>query len=84
MSYTALTMSKKNVMATIVDSHNVNRVLKKVEKKESGISYSYVGKKEYLRIVGIGDTLFITDEKSFCIIILLLTNKGITRASPIH
>ena len=35
LSYTALQMSMRNAMAMIADLHNVNRVLKKVEMKES-------------------------------------------------
>ena len=73
----------KNAMATIADLHNVNRVLKKVEMKESGINYGYVGKKEDLRIVGIGDVLFKTSEKAVGGVVLLLASKDMKRASPI-
>ena len=45
LSYKALTMSKKNATATIADLHNVNIVLKKVEIKESGVSYVMLTRK---------------------------------------
>ena len=83
LSYTTLQVSMKNAMATIADLHNVNRVLKKVEMKESGINYWYVGKKEDLRIVGIGDVLFKTSEKAVGGVVLLLASKDMKRASPI-
>ena len=64
LSYTALMMSKKNAKIMIVDLDNVSRVLKKVELKESGVSYECIGKKEDLKIIGIGTALFKTDEKA--------------------
>ena len=77
-------MSQRNATAAIEDLYNVNRVLKKVELKESGVSYGHVGKKNDLRIFGIGDELFKTDENALGVIILLFTKKEMTRASPIY
>ena len=68
----------------IADSHNVNRVLKKVEYKESGIIYGHVGQKEELMILGIDDASFKMDEKAVGGIILFFVNKEMTRTSPIH
>ena len=59
LSYTVLTMSKKNATAMIADLHNMNRVLKKVEMKESGVCY---GKREELKKIGIGDASFKTSK----------------------
>ena len=84
LSYTTLQMCMKNEMATIADLRNVNSVFKKVEMKESGINYGYVGKKEDLRIVRIGDVSFKTSEKAVGGIVLFLVSKDMKRASPIH
>ena len=46
LSYKAIVMSKKNAMAMIAYLQNVNRVLEKVNMKESGVCYGRVGKKE--------------------------------------
>ena len=43
--------------------------------KESPVNNGYVGKKEDLRIVGIGDASFKTSEKAVGGIILLLASK---------
>ena len=58
LSYSVFTMSKKNGTATIADLYNINRVLKKVELRESAVHYGCVGKKEELRLIGIGDASF--------------------------
>lgn len=58
--------------------------MKKVELKESGVSYRYIGKKEELKIIVIGDASFKTDEKAIGGIILLLAHKDLTKACPIH
>ena len=46
MSYTALAISNKNTTVMIVDLHNINRVLEKVEMKESQVCYGHAGRKE--------------------------------------
>lgn len=46
--------------------------------------YRIINKKEELQIIGIRDTSFKQDEKAVGDIILLLVNKGFTKASPIH
>ena len=62
----------------------MNRVLKKVEMTESGISFGYVGKKEDFRLIGIGDASFKTSEKAVGGIVLLLASRDLKRAFPIH
>ena len=52
--------------------------------KESGTSYGCIGKEDELKIIGIGDVSFKTDEKAIGGIIFLLENKDLTKASPIH
>ena len=59
-----LTMSNMNAAAMIMDLHNVNRVLKKVEMKESVVCYGLVGKKDGLKMKGIGDASFKTSKKA--------------------
>ena len=55
LSYMTFQISMRNTTAIIADLHNVIRVLKKVDITESGISYGYIGKKDDLRIIGIGE-----------------------------
>ena len=43
-----------------------------------------VGKKEDLQLVGIGDASYKSDEKAIEGVLLLLTNKEFTRASPLY
>ena len=66
----------------MADLHNVNRVLEKVNMKESGVCYGHIGNKEELKLIGIGDILFKTSEKAGAV--LLLANKNLTKASPIN
>ena len=49
LSFTALTISKKNNSATIADLHKMNKVLKKVLSKENEMYYIVIGKKEKLQ-----------------------------------
>ena len=46
LSYTVLTMSRKNNAATIADLHKLNKVLKKVSSKERKMFYGIIWKKE--------------------------------------
>ena len=55
LSYTTLAMLKKIDMVTITDLHNINRVIEKVEMKESQVCYGYVGRKDDLKVIGIGN-----------------------------
>jgi len=79
-----MAMSKNNLMAMIADLHNINRVMKKVELEESRMRYGCNRKKEDLKIIGIFELLFKTDAKSIGRIILLLLNRDLTKARPIH
>ena len=78
LSFTALQMSKKNNAATIADLRDINRVLKKVRKKDSCLKFSKIGDKEDLIIVGIGDPTFKTEEKAVGGVFLFLANKEMT------
>ena len=67
-----------------MDLHNVNRVLEKVNMKESQVCYGYVGKKEDLKLIGIGDASYKMSEKAVGKPILLLLDKYLTRVSLIQ
>ena len=45
----------------------MNRVLKKVLLKESGVCYGSIGKKEELKMIGIGDASFKTNKKAIAL-----------------
>lgn len=83
LSYTALSMSKKNTSTTISDLRDVSRILKKVREKSSKLKFSRIGERDDLMIVGFGDTSFKTEEKAIGGVFLFLTNLKMTRASPI-
>ena len=72
LSFTALSMSKKNNCAKISDLHGISRVLKKVKERKSKIKFSKIAPKDDLLIVGIGDTSFKTDKKTVGGVLLFL------------
>ena len=84
MSYTSLSMSKKNNSATIADLRNISRVLKKAKERPSKLIYSKIAEKNDLIIIEIGDVLFKVDEKAVGGVILLLSNMAMTCAVPIY
>ena len=76
-------MSKKNQGATIADLRDVNRILKRVRERESCIKYEWIGDKEDLIIVGIGDASFKQDDKAIGGVFLFLFNSSLSQAAPI-
>ena len=83
MSYTSLSMSRKNNCATIADLRNISRVLKKAKERPSRLRYSNIADKDDLILIGIGDASFKVDEKAVDGVILLLSNTAMPRAVPI-
>merc|ERR1712030_89951 len=81
MSYTSLSMSKKNNTATIADLRNVSRVVKKAKERPSKLVYSKIAKKDDLIVLGQGDASFKMDDKSIGGNLLLLANTDMTRAT---
>ena len=84
MSYTSLSMSRKNNCATIADLRNISRVLKKAKERPSRLKYSKIADKDNLIVIGSGDALFKVDEKAVGGVILLLSNTAMTCAVPIY
>ena len=83
LCYLAMQMSKKNQGATIADLRDVNWILKRDTEKGSWIKYDWIGDKEELIIVGVGDTSFKQDEKAIGGIFLFLAKSSMTRAALI-
>ena len=54
-----------------------------MKKEENKIVYKEIGEKEDLQLVGIVDASYKTEGKSVGGIMIMLTNKEMTRASPI-
>ena len=50
LSYTALSMSKKNTFATISDLRDVSRILKKVRERSSKLKSTKIGEKEGIKV----------------------------------
>ena len=46
--------------------------------------YEHVGKKEELKLIGMGDALYKMSEKVVSGTVLLLANKDLSKVSPIH
>ena len=67
----------------MADLRDKNRILKKVRERESCIRYRYIGGKEYLIIVGVGDASYKQDDKAIGGIFLFLANWSMTHAAPI-
>ena len=67
-----------------MDLRDINRVIKQVCSKESKIKYGYLGNKEDLVIIGLGDASYKQDDKAVGGVILILVNSSLTRASPIY
>ena len=84
LCYQAITMSKKNQGATILDLRHRNRVLKHVHSKDSKIKYGHLGSKDNLVIIGLSDASYKQDDKAVGGVILLLANSSFTKASPIY
>ena len=83
LCYLAMQMSKKNQGVTIADLRDVNRILKKVRERESLIKYKYIGGKDNLIIIGVGDASYKQDDKAIGGIFLFLANSSMTHAAPI-
>ena len=76
-------MAKKNNSATVADLRNVNKVIEKVKKEKNVVTYKKIGKKEDLQLIGIVDASYKNDTKSVAGLLILLTDKDLTNASPI-
>ena len=64
LCYQPLQMSKKNQGATISDLRDINRILKDIHSNDSKIKYGYLGNKEDLVVIGLGDVSYKQDDKA--------------------
>ena len=62
----------------------MNRVLKKVQEKESKVKFRRIGTKEELCVLGVYDASYHNDEKSVAGEMIMLGNKVNERVSPIY
>ena len=76
-------MSTNNQGGTIGDLPDVNRILKRVRERKSLIKYEWIGDKEDLILVGIGDASYKQDDKVIGGIFLFLSNSSMNQASLI-
>ena len=58
--------------------------MKRVREKESRLKYGYLGDKEDLVIIRIGDASYKQDDEAIGGVILLLANSSLTCASSIY
>ena len=61
------------VLHQLSDLRDVNRILKKVSERYSGLRYEKTEEREDLIVVGIGDTSFKTEEKALGGVFLFLS-----------
>merc|ERR1712240_381469 len=83
LSFSALQLARTNNKATLADLWNVNRLVKKVKEEENKVVYGKLGEREELQVVGIVDASFKPAEKAIAGMIIVLTNKDMTKASPL-
>ena len=83
LCYLAMKISKKNQGVTMADLRDINRILKKVRERESCVRYVYIGGKDNLIIVGVGDASYKQDDKAIGGVFLFFANSSMTRAAPI-
>ena len=62
----------------------LNVVLKKVQEKHIRICFSKIAKKENLRIIGISDASFKSDDKLIGGVFLFLADDAMKTASPLY
>ena len=75
ISYSALQSAKKNDSATIMDLRNVNKVVEKIKKEDNKVVYSKVGEREKLKLIGIVDTSYKSDEKFVGGMLLMIADE---------
>ena len=77
----ALDLAKRQKKATLKDLRSVNRVLKKVHKKESKVKFKKIGNRADLCIVGVCDASYHYDDNSVGGELLMLGKKRMDAAS---
>ena len=78
-----LDLAKKQRKATINDLRDVNRVLKKVQGKESKVMFRRIGTKEELCVIGVCNASYHNDDKSVAGEMIILGNRMNETVSPI-
>ncbi|XP_064085415.1 uncharacterized protein LOC135200740 [Macrobrachium nipponense] len=84
LAIVGLNMSMKNKDATIGDLKRVNKIVKKIKSRESKIKFGKIGKKEDLKIYGLGDASYRCDSKSIGGNLILMGNKKTDIVAPIY
>merc|ERR1711867_374287 len=70
--------------AVIKDLREVNRVLTKVENKESKVVFTKIGEKEELCVMGVSDASYHHDDRSVDGEMIMLGNQRTGRAAPMY
>ncbi len=80
----ALDLAKKQKNATLKDLRDINRIVKKVQEKESKVVFGKIANKNDLCVVGICDASYHHEENSISGEIILLASKTTEVASPLY
>ena len=83
LAFVALQMAKKSNSATLGDLKKINVVIQRIKSKESKVCFKHVGRKEDLKVYGVGDASYRCDGKSIGGTIVLLGNKNTDDAVPL-
>ena len=74
----------KSFKATLGDLRKINKVIQKIKGRTSKIFFSKVGDPEELKIFGISDASYKSDDKAIGGELILLGNKFSKKASPLY
>ena len=70
--------------AMIRDLWDINRIIKKINEEENPVRFPYLGEKENIEVIGIGDVSYKSGEKAIGGELILLHNKKMNVVSLIY
>ena len=82
LSVYAMDLARRQKKAVLRDLRDVNRVLKKVEERESKVIFGKVARKEDLCVMAISDASYSQEDKSVAGEMILLGSKETKKAVP--
>ena len=77
-------MAKKQKQVKLKDLRDVNRILKKVQEKESKVLFTKIGEKDQLCVIGISDASYHHDDKSMARELIIIGNQKTGKAAPLY
>ena len=84
LCYTSLRMARRNNEDKLSDLKNINFVLKKVKERSRKMFYTWIGNRENLEIIWIGDTSYKCDENPIGGDLIFIKEVNSSRASLVY